>query len=201
MKLSLILILFLLYFNNCSAQITQDDPVAERIIFRKQLDQQKITYNVPDGYEQLYRPHNAMIGPILLSGSRHQLRALKDSIFIYFSIDVVDTTMAYFNIMKKFGFIHNTNENYLKTRSDTLKYPITRNSLMVTRKKYNADVSGYYDLPLEGRYINQYGKCRVAFIHKENRADITLYFFYTPASAASVEKHMKKVLKKIEFTG
>ena len=72
---------------------------------------------------------------------------------------------------------------------------------MVTRKKYNADVSGSYELPLEGRYNNQYEKCRVAFIHKENRVDIVLYFFYTQASADSVDKHMKKVLNKIKFAG
>ena len=141
-----------------------------------------------------------MIGPILLSSSDYQLRSLKDSVFIYFDIFAVDTTMAYINKMKKFGFSSNENVNYLQTGSDTLKYPITRNPSIVSRKKYDADVSGYYELPLEGLYKNQYGKCRVAFIHKENRADIILYFFYTPASAASVEKHMKKVLKNIKFT-
>ncbi len=171
-----------------------------RVAFHKELDDLKIIYDIPNGYEQLYQPSNAIIGSILLSGTRHQLRALKDSVFIYFTTLAIDTSIAYFNKMKKFGFIHNTNENYLKTMSDTIKYPITRNSSIVSRKKYNADVSGYYELPLKGRYNNQYEKCRVAFIHKENRADITLYFFYTPASAASVEKHMKKVLKRIKFT-
>lgn len=199
MKFTLFLFLSCLYFNNCFAQTAQDE--IERDKFYETLEQQKIAYIVPNGYEQLYRPHNAIIGPILLSGTRYQLRALKDSVFIYFAIFPIDTTGAYLNKMKKFGFNPNTNVEYLKTRSDTLKYPIIRNSSIVTRKKYNADVSGSYDLPLDGLYNNQYGKCRVAFIHKKNRADITLYFFYTPSSAASVEKHMKNVLKKIKFTG
>ena len=200
MKYLSFFVIFFLNLSNCSAQISQDEAEESKVAFRKTLDKQKITYHVPDGYEELYRPHNAIIGSMLLSGSRHQLRALKDSIFIYFTIEPVNTTTAYLDKMKKFGFSPNTNVEYLKTQSDTLKFPINRNSSMVTRKKYNADVSGYYELPLKGLYNNQYEKCRVAFIHKENRADIILYFFYTPRSAASVKKHMKKVLKKIEFT-
>ena len=200
MKFTLFLFLSCLYFSTSFAQESEDSPEADRVAFRERLDEQKLNYEVPKGYEQLYRSYNAMMGTILLSGTRHQLRALKDSVFIYFAIFPIDTTTAYINKMKKFGFRPKINVNYLQTGSDTLKYPITRNAPGVTRKKYNADVSGYYELPLKVSYNNQYERCRVAFIHKQNRADVTLYFFYTRASAASVEKHMKKVLKKIKFT-
>lgn len=190
-----------LIFSTFGFAIAQDSVKVEETeaAFYSLLKGGKVDYKVPKGYKKIFIAQNAHIGTILLSGSRHQLDNQKDSIFMYFSFDRIDTAEAYISKMKRFGFGWDMNKNYLQTQSDTVKFPIKRNSTSFTKNKYNADVSGFYELPLKKLYKERYSKCKVAFIHKENRADITLYFFYNPNKAATVSKHMAKVLRNIKF--
>ena len=196
----LILLNFLILFKVAGQDSTNSES-ANMAKFNLNLTMAQIAYVTPKQYTKSYLSYNAIIGPMLLSGTRHQLEDTKDSIFVYFTIDEIDTSQKYISKMKRFGIPWDMNKNYLKTHSDTLKYPIVRNSQTFTKRRYNADVSGYFELPLQQIYVDKYQKCRVAFIHKENRADIILYFFYNPDNRAIVRKHMNRVLKNIKFIG
>lgn len=154
----------------------------------------------PKGYELLYDSHNARLGTIILTGSRHQLKAPKDSVFIYFANLDIDTSTARTEKLKKFGLYHDPNQNYLKVASrDTGNNPIAYDSRSSSLNKYGADRSGTYDMTLPEPYKDQYRLCKTLFIHKENRADVWLYFFYNPGSAKKLHKHIAKMSKRIKF--
>ena len=196
----LILLNFFIFFK-VAGQDSTNIELENMAKFNLSLTTVKIAYVPPKQYKKSYLSYNAIIGPMLLSGTRHQLEDIKDSIFVYFTVDGIDTSEKYISKMKRFGIPWDMNKNYLKTHSDTLKHPIVRNPSTFTKNKYNADASGYFELPLQQIYANKYQRCRVAFIHKENRADIILYFFYNPGNSAIVQKHMNRVLSNIKFIG
>ena len=195
----LILISNILMFCSVSAQDSLSSDMENKAAFYSFLDRAKIDYKIPRGYKPAFVPQNAHIGPILLSSSRHQLENLNDSVFIYFNIELIDTSQTYVSKMKRFGFAWDMNKNYLQTHSDTLKFPIERNPKNYTAKNFNADVSGHFEMPIQQNYKDKYSRCRVAFIHKENQADILLYFFYNRHNATTISKHIDKVLDNIKF--
>ncbi|WP_285056632.1 hypothetical protein [Pedobacter ginsengisoli] len=198
-----VIIFFFLVFGffHANAQFVEDDdgPITKKK-FLAQLDRIKVAYMPPKGYELIYDSHNARLGSIILTGSRHQLKALKDSVLIYFALFQIDTTKALSERLKKFGMFNDLNQNYLKVAGrDTVNNPIVYDSRDVSRNKYGADRSGTYDLTLPGPYKDQYWLCKTLFIHKESRADIWLYFFYNPGSARKLNKHIVRISKTIKF--
>jgi len=180
---------------------TEDNKIPDKEMFTRILQRSKIQYDPPKEYEQLYIGQNAQIEMILLTASWHQLKASKDSLFVYFTALEIDTTKASAEKLKKFGLYSDPNKNYLKTNSDTLSYPVKYDPRDFTLKKYSADRSGTFDLSLPKRYKNEYTFCKVLFIHKDDRADIKLFFFYNSIDPDKLEKHIKRIADHIKFKG
>ena len=183
-----------------SAQYGEDDDGAITLKnFKADLSRLKIQYLPPRGYKSLYKSYSASTGTFLLSASRHQLQAQKDSVFIYFAIIDIDTSQALSNRLKKFGFNVDVNRNYIQGVADTLMYPIFQDPMQLSISKYNADRSGTYDVQLKLPYKRQYSNCKVMYIHKENRADILIYYFFNSESASKLSKHIKRISQRIRF--
>lgn len=160
----------------------------------------KFVYTPPKGYNQIYMDENARVGKLIFSGSDHRLESLSDSLVVYFILNYVDTTLAVKKATKLLGIDIDPNRFYLKTSSDTLQNPINHYSQKKALKIFNADAAGTYDIPLTGAYRGKYGKCKVLFVHKENRADVYLHFFYNPSvSDKKLTRHINTLSKHIKF--
>jgi len=155
----------------------------------------------PKGFKQVYKAETALIGKLRLSSSKHQLESFSDSLVVYFTLDGIDTSLSRKKRLKILGLeFLDPNKNYLKTSSDTLKNPINHYSRELALKTFNADAAGTYDIPLTGAYRGKYQKCKVLFVHKENRADLCLHFFYnSDVSDKKLAKHINTLSKQIRF--
>jgi hypothetical protein len=185
------------------ATAQDDDDLSEALTEKKfyaELHRLNLNYNPPPGYRLSYVPHNAQMGRILLTESRHQLASLKDNVFVYFTEFPITPRKKIDKGHEKFGLHDNDeNRNYLAIYSDTLVHPIMYHSRKFSRRKFGAERSGTYDLPLPRPYRGGYWFCKTLFIHKQDRADIVLYFFYNPGSANKVDKHITTLSKRIRF--
>jgi len=170
-------------------------------IFHRMLKEENIEYRLPKGYKEIFKDINARMGSIFLTASLCQLKVPGDSILLYIAVQHIDTTKVTYNKLRSWGLERDVNKNYLELNIDTMKYPIIHFSKRYSRKKFNADDSGMFDLkyPVQLAYRGVYSKCKGIFIHKSDRCDIKLYYFYTDNSEENLKKHIEATYKILRF--
>jgi|GEM_PF-5455109 len=200
-KITCILFLFLFVCLSVSAQSFLDENPDVKQIFHKALKEEGIEYRLPNGYNETFKDINARMGGIFLSASMCQLQTHEDSILLYIAIQHIDTTKATYNKLKSWGLERDVNKNYLNLNTDTVKHPIIHFSARYSRRKFNADDSGMFELeyPLKYAYRGIYTKCKGIFIHKNDRCDIKLYYFYTDKSAVNLKKNIRRSYNVLRF--
>lgn len=104
-------------------------------------------------------------------------------------------------IMPKYNPDHNT--DYIRQTKrqafDTLKNPIIYLSASYSQEKFNADVSGQYNVSFPKPYKGKFNNGKVVFIHKENHADAYLHYYYTDEAKKRIDKVIKKTSGMIRF--
>ena len=82
---------------------------------------------------------------------------------------------------------------------DTLKNPVIYHPAIYSQKKFNADVSGQYNINFHIPYKEKFNNGKVVFIHKEHQADVYLYYFYTDEAKDKIDKYIEKTSGMIRF--
>lgn len=189
LKLFACLSLSLVVTSCCSAQSMSS--------LQSYLQQFNLKYQAPVGYDGVSIDSVIYGGRLghTLGRSYYMLKSKKDSVQIYVVFaGPIDTTLVGFK--KQDGTIYDPNRNYIPP--DT-SYVLHDKAL--TRSRYNADVSGYYNmLPSRKRhFVSANEKCKVVFIHKDNLVDIELYYYYTPMQVETIHKHIKQTESMFKF--
>ncbi|WP_449435666.1 hypothetical protein [Pedobacter steynii] len=164
----------------------------------KYLEMFNIQYSMPNGYLEsdsslvIYNKSGYRVGR-----SVYKLIAQKDSIVILFRFNgPIDTSKNLTGFIGVDGKQFDPNKNYRPSKTE---YTTFSNSY--TTKIYNADVSGTYDLQVseKNHILNSGEKCKVIFIHKDNKVDIELFYFYNKSSEPQLNKHLKRTRKMLRF--
>lgn len=175
--------------------------------FLRVLKACRITYKIPKGYkpqyyrETLYQGRTMTLGT---AGVDHQLISKKEDIAIAFDIFEIDTASEPAHFLKALGGGRSINTNYIKGVKYWAKRPNEprRYDKSYTIKNFNADDAGTYEVEmLPGcEYKCIFKKCRIVFIHKESRGDITLFYFYNEKkSDDKIDAYIRKTRKMIKF--
>ncbi|MES2827082.1 MAG: hypothetical protein V4687_02965 [Bacteroidota bacterium] len=171
----------------------QDHPELKR-----NLDRFHVSYVKPKGYKEIdsiFKITSFETGH-LVGVSRYNLLSEdgKMMICVYFSGPI--DTVGFRTLKLLSGKIYDVNKNYIP---HNLSYELHSSSY--SKKVYNADVSGFYDFP-PGRLVHILGpseKCVTVFMHKENRLDIEVYYYYMNLSDTEVKKHLKRTEAMFKF--
>ncbi|MES2827093.1 MAG: hypothetical protein V4687_03025 [Bacteroidota bacterium] len=155
-----------------------------------------LIYRQPKNFE--YRENSIAIidGKLQaqLAGSLANLISKDKDIVVCIVFYDIDTTRGNM-FLKRDGTYWSSNKNYLP-RSEILEIFDQKD----TKNINNADVSGTYDLePWKVHLLSENEKCKVIFIHKEDRLDIELYCYYKPMKDKKLEKYIKSVRNLFKF--
>lgn len=157
-----------------------------------------IQYSMPKGYLEsdssriIYNKSEHRIG-----NSIYRLISKRDSIVIFFIFNgPIDTSKRLTGFIGVDGKPFDPNKNYRPFKTEYTTF-----SDSYTTKIYNADVSGTYDLQVseKNHILNSGEKCKVIFIHKDNKVDIELFYFYNKSSEPQLNKHLKRTRKMLRF--
>jgi len=167
--------------------------------FNARLTAFDISYTKPEGYvesDSILELINGAI-PNRFGSSYYNLTSKKDSIVICFQFNgPIDTS----NILSGFpgndGGSFDPNKNYIPYKTRYEIFPA-----VYSARIYNADVSGMYDfVPFKNESaIGRYDKCKVIFIHKNNKVDVHLFYYYNKGNEKKVKRHIKATKGMLRF--
>jgi hypothetical protein len=167
--------------------------------FNARLATFDISYNKPEGYiesDSILELINGAI-PNRFGSSYYSLTSKKDSIVICFQFNgPIDTSSILSGFPGNDGRPFDPNKNYIPYKTRYEIFPA-----VYTTRVYNADVSGMYDfVPFKNESaIGGYNKCKVIFIHKNNRVDLHLFYYYNKGSEEKVKRHIKETKGMLRF--
>lgn len=205
-KINLLVSLLFVYVS-CYAQ----EPSAEKIIEESKaffLNKSKaggLNYKKPEGYTEIFNWYqSAALGKSLLSSPDLQLIDVDSTTLIYVAILTLDTNNATIKNARKWGLLQNLNTSYLSrvgNSSDTVQTPVRHFTKEDARKKFNADAAGISDVTIWKRneYKGRYDKCKALFLHKENKCDVFIYYFYMNKRQEPIEREIRKTSQFIIF--
>lgn len=104
-------------------------------------------------------------------------------------------------MLRRVGPDYDPERNYLvwiRLQSDT-SYRIIHYPPSYIRKTSRADDAGEYVLNCRGVYKKIYTHCKVVFMHKEKRGDVSLYYFYTDAAKKKINRCIKKTAPMLRY--
>jgi hypothetical protein len=104
--------------------------------------------------------------------------------------------------MKKLAPKADPNKNYLRyieLEADTTKEKVVFYSREYCRKKFNADVGAKFCMTNNRLFRGKYPYCEVVILHKENRSDIMLLYFYTDESREMLNKIIKQTAGMLRY--
>jgi len=175
-----------------------ENPDIEKIFFKK-LNRYGIKYQPSKNYEEIFDIRGGTIGPRLLSLSMLKLKSKKDSVLIYVAFLGIDTTARNRALNKRLN-LRDENVEYLANGADSLNHPLTILSPKLAKRYYNADAMVTRGQEMfKKRYLDAYTRCQLLVIHKENVADILLYFFHTDGSKKRLKHHIKNSRQILSF--
>lgn len=106
------------------------------------------------------------------------------------------------DFVKRLAPNYDPNKNYLhytELRADTTKEKVVFYSKEYCRKKFNADVGAKFCMTSNRSFRGKYPYCKVVILHKENRSDIMLLYFYTDESRKELDRIIKQTAGMLRY--
>ncbi|MBB6130584.1 hypothetical protein [Mucilaginibacter lappiensis] len=158
-------------------------------------------YKCPVGFRELDTTERFMPGNrILLDSFVQELEGKKDDIMICFAV----ANYKLFNEVRirKYSPNYSKNDEYknrIKSKIDSSRYSFTPYKREFTHKVFNADTAGIYDFVPQDPYRNRYPLTKIVTIHKQDRADIEVFYFYNEKSKNRINKYIADTQGMIQF--
>ncbi|MES2827083.1 MAG: hypothetical protein V4687_02970 [Bacteroidota bacterium] len=175
-----------------------------RVPWSQELDAYNATFKLPKNFTEQPYGSNAKLGKSFLSAPSALLFSKDSAICVYVGRMQIDTTTATKIKYKRFGFSTDFNHNYIRaaiSQTDTNKKAITHLPQSEVRKMFNADDVITYDVIIwkYNDFLGKYNRCTAYVIHKEDRCDISLFFFYHESTEAASLKSIRKNYRLVKF--
>jgi len=92
-----------------------------------------------------------------------------------------------------------THLSYIKSEADTAKYNVVYYTKKYCKKKFNSEFGAEYQLRCNRLFREKYPYCRVVVVHKKDRCNIFLSYYYTDKSEKQVKKCIRKTAGLIKY--
>jgi len=165
----------------------------------------KINFTPPKNFivvdcDNYYRPGNSM----LLNSFFYELQSTSDSIIINFTI--LDLSHVNDSLKQRISPSNTFSKNLDFLQSTQTEADVKENKLEFyadaeSKKVFNADNALSFKLRNSNPYKNRYPYCQVILLHKKDRADIWVYYWYNYSSKPKLEstiRQTKGILKFVE---
>jgi hypothetical protein len=169
------------------------NPVKAELQFKEILEVMGGDFNMPQRYTQYgsQETFDPGIKNVLLGTFWYLIQSKRDDVII--GMTLLELNFSESRISDLFPN-YKKNKTYLsgvKSQADTLKEKPLHFSKAYIAKTSNADDAGIFTMSPTNSFHDK-KKCKVVFLHKDDRGDIMLYYFYEN------EKKLKRSLKKTE---
>lgn len=175
--------------------------ISDKEIFNAESKRSGFEYNLPEGFKELDLIELQLPGNrILLNTFDREIENKEKNIVVCFTV----TNFSSINdsIVREISPSYVKNDQYkseVKSKIDSTHNKLTYFNKDYTQKTFNADVAGIYDFIPIYPYHNKYTLCKIVFIHKQDRADLEMFYFYNKESEAKINKFITDNKVMIKF--
>jgi hypothetical protein len=167
--------------------------------FKSSLEECKLIYKEPNGYEKTntcdtYESYPGYLHNLLL----HSIKNKREGIIIVFAMVTIKEPNELLKKMFPKSAEINTILPYLINEADsTLSTPIHIDEKKL--QKLNADNGYIYNLRVVYPYLDKYPFCKKVIIHKDNVSNAEILFFYTKKEENKVDEVIRKTWGMLKF--
>ncbi len=193
-------ILLFLFYNACNAQKNK--------YLNYYITEVKFTYNKPTDFLEVYPDTTYFSGAWIMPFApfEYELQSSTDDISICMSM--MNLKLISDSINRLFDPKADKNTSYLRLihfAADTINGKIIFLPKNYVKTFLHADDAIMYKVnmsitkPGTEKYRNKYDSCKEVLIHKNDRADIMIYYWYNESSAAKIDECIEKTKAMLIF--